>query len=360
VSAIDAEDAAKLRAAQLRAMPVTRMLDYGMDHWDAVHLSQAPIQRAWHDVAAELGDAQLARARDAAERGDAETAVACYRRAAAALYFAQLAFNADGDHKRALYARVTSAYQAAADLDAELRVERLSVPVRSGACAAWLVRPRTDGPHPTVVIVGGQSGWGPAYHRQAEAFARRGLATVLLETPGQGESRMTGGLFLDARVDEAFSATLDAVRERTGYDGAFGVWGNSFGGLLAARAAVHDDRFGACCVNGAIATPVPLPYRAAREQTHAMLGVSRDEDAARILRTLWLDPDSDRMAASLLVVHGGADPLVTLDQQRAFLPLSSDSALRVWDDGEHTIYNHSAERTDVVCDWFRSRLGGAQ
>ncbi|MTD59137.1 dipeptidyl aminopeptidase [Amycolatopsis sp. RM579] len=337
-------------------MPVTRMLDYGMDHWDATHLSNAPASQPWHEAAAQLADAQLARAKAAADRGDVETAVACYRRATAALIFAQMAFNTDTAAKRTLYDRLAGAYQAAADLDTELRVERLSIPFGASHCTAWLVRPRSDHPAPAVVIVGGQSGWGPAYHKQAEALARRGLSTVLLEAPGQGETRLSGGLHLDGHVDLAFSATLDTVRARTGYDGPFGVWGNSFGGLLAARAAVQDGRFGACCVNGAATKPEPLPFRTASEQVQALLGVGTDEEAAAVLRTLWLDPAVDQTTAEVLVLHGGADPLVTLDQQKVFLDLSARSTLRVWEDGEHTMYNHSAERTEFLCDWFRSRL----
>lgn len=30
--------------------------------------------------------------------------------------------------------------------------------------------------------------------------------------------------------------------------------------------------------------------------------------------------------------------------------------LQVWDDGEHTIYNHADERNDLVADWFADRL----
>ena len=63
------------------------------------------------------------------------------------------------------------------------------------------------------------------------------------------------------------------------------------------------------------------------------------------------------MAAVLLVLHGGADPLITLEQQTVFLELSEHSSLRVWEDGEHTMYNHSTERTELVGDWFRARLG---
>lgn len=351
------EDAARQRAALLRSMPLTRMLDYGMDHWDATELTGAPASQAWDETAALLADAQLERAQAAAARGDVETAVSCYRRATAALVFAQMAYNQDTAEKRSLYERLSRAYRDAAELDTDLRVERLAVPFGTSHCNAWLVRPGTEGPEPTVVIVGGQSGWGPAFHRQAEALARRGLSTVLLEAPGQGETRIVNGLHLDEHSDGAFSATLDLVQKRTGFDGPFGVWGNSFGGLMAARAAVHDSRFGACCVNGAPARPVPSPFRTASEQSQALLGVGSDEDVATVFRTLWLDPDVDRMSAALLVLHGANDPLITLDQQKAFLGLSSESSLRVWDDGEHTVYNHSAERTEFVGDWFRARLG---
>ncbi len=356
---VSAENPAKLRAALLRAMPMSRMLDYGMDHGDAVHLADAAVSEPWHEVATRLAEAPLTRAEAAADRGDVETAVACYRRATASLIFAQMAFNTDHPAKRALYVRLTRAYQAAAELDTELRVERLSIPFRQSHCTAWFVSRSGARPGPTVVIVGGQSGWGPAFHQQAEALARRGLSAVLLEAPGQGDTRMAGGLHLDGNVDRAFSAALDAVRARAGYDGRYGVWGNSFGGLLAARAAVHDSRFGACCVNGANAKPEPLPFRTAREQSRALLGVDTDDEAAAVFRTLWLDPAVERTSAAMLVLHGGNDPLVSLDQQKVFLDLSAHPTLRVWDDGDHTMYNHSAERTEFVCDWFRAQLGRA-
>ncbi|GAB7005491.1 hypothetical protein JCM18899A_29640 [Nocardioides sp. AN3] len=353
------DDLMKRRAAQRRSMTLTRMLDYGMDHWDATQLSDAPATQSWSDVATRLAESQTSRADAAVSRGDSETAVACYRRAAAALTFAQMEFNADSPQKRALYEQMTAAYSRAAELDARLRVERLSVPHKTSNCTAWFVGPTDRRPAPPVVIVGGQSGWGPAYHPLAAALVARGLSAVLLEAPGQGLTRMVGGLHLDAAVDRAFSATLDVVRDLTEMATPAGVWGNSLGGLLAARAAVHDDRFAACCVNGAPTDPRPTPFRNAIEQSQALLGVEGDDAVASAFRPLWLEPGVDSMSASLLVVHGGADPLVTLEQQEKFLPLSARSTLRVWDDGEHTVYNHSNERTEFVADWFRSQLTSA-
>ena len=36
--------------------------------------------------------------------------------------------------------------------------------------------------------------------------------------------------------------------------------------------------------------------------------------------------------------------------------ISADATLQLWADGEHTIYNHAAERTAFVADWFAGRL----
>lgn len=355
--AVPTDDEVKLRAAQLRSMPMTRMLDYGMDYWDAVHLTSSSAAEPWEDVASRLAVAQRTRARAAAERGDRETAVDCYRRACATFVFAQMAHNEDTERKRSLYEAMSHAYQEAADLDELLEVERLGVPFRDSTCNAWLVRARGEVVGPTIVIVGGQSGWGPAFHHQAAALVRRGLSAVLLEAPGQGESRMMHGIHLDRAVHEAFSATADAVNQHTGSSTRFGVWGNSFGGLLAAHAAIHDDRFAACLINGAPSRPTPSPFRTASEQSRALLGARDEGQVASGLRSLWIDPEADRISGSLLVLHGGRDPLITIEQQKPFLGLAESSEIHTWDDGEHTIYNRAAERNEFAGDWFRARLG---
>ncbi|WP_430333956.1 hypothetical protein [Rhodococcus sp. ACT016] len=48
-----------------------------------------------------------------------------------------------------------------------------------------------------------------------------------------------------------------------------------------------------------------------------------------------------------------------LEDQQPFLDgAARDATLRVWEDGEHTIYNHAEERNDLVADWFADRLVG--
>lgn len=45
------------------------------------------------------------------------------------------------------------------------------------------------------------------------------------------------------------------------------------------------------------------------------------------------------------------------DALRPFLEgTGADKTLRVWPDGDHTIYNHCQERTSFVADWFADKL----
>lgn len=143
--------------------------------------------------------------------------------------------------------------------------------------------------------------------------------------------------------------------------GRAGIWGNSVGGLWAASTAAADPRIAACCVNGALAAPSLLPFRTFVEQAAAMLGsADLDAVAANFVR-MRFDARRDRIGCPLLVIHGGADPLIKLADQQPFLDAAPTAlgTLKVWEDGEHTIYNHAAERTAFVCDWFADRLDQA-
>lgn len=220
----------------------------------------------------------------------------------------------------------------------------------------WLIAP--VGPVTgTVLVFGGQSGWGAAYLRQADELNRRGLAAFLVEGPGQGETRLTSGLLLDVDVRAAYSAFVDSALARPELGGQVGLWGNSLGGLYAATTAAADPRVAAVCVNGAPAQPRVLPFRTFREQAFAMLGSDDPDRVQRNFDRIALRPD-DRIGCPLLVLHGGLDPIVDLADQQPFLDAATgpDATLRVWEDGEHTIYNHSTERTADVADWFADRL----
>lgn len=339
-----------------RAMPITRLLDCGMDHADAAALfRRTTAGEDWDRVAESLAQAQLVRAAEAAAAGHLTTATEAQSMAIADLLFAQMAFNSDTPRRVALY---DSLVQATRQLAAwsDRHIERVELPFERRRLIGWLVRPLSGQARGTVLLFGGQSGWGMAYLPIARALAQRGLATLLAEGPGQGETRMRQGIYLDGDVTAAYRRFVSHIVADPSL-GPPGIWGNSVGGLWAASTAAADDRIRACCVNGALAAPTWLPFRTYQEQAASMLGRG-DEAAVRAnFERLRFRAGRDRIACPLLVLHGGADALVRLEDQQPFLDAASgDKLLRVWPDGEHTIYNHAAERTAFVADWFAERL----
>ncbi|MET0455886.1 MAG: dipeptidyl aminopeptidase, partial [Mycobacterium sp.] len=84
------------------------------------------------------------------------------------------------------------------------------------------------------------------------------------------------------------------------------------------------------------------------------------DDAGRIaanFERLAYDPRRQPLQCPVLVLHGGADVLFDLEAQQPFLDGAGvDQTLRVWPDGDHTIYNHCQERTAFVADWFADKL----
>jgi len=341
-------------AARHRAMPLTRLVDCGMDAADARALhARSAAGEGWADAGTVLAAARLDKAHRALAARHPLTAVIQARWAAGAALFAQMADNQDTERKRALYRRYTETVSFVADLDG---MRRVTVPYACGQLTGWLRRPAGRPSAGTVIVWGGLSGWGAAYLRTADAVTARGLACLLVEGPGQGESRLDHGLYMDGQTPSGFARFVDAVTSDVALPGPVGVMGNSFGGLFAALLASQDPRVAACVVNGAPPAPEVPEFRNAREQMDAAFGTQDGGTLAATLRQLRFDPSWQRIGCPVLVLHGGADPLVSHQQARAFADASPRGHLESWPDGEHTIYNHADERDALAADWLADVL----
>lgn len=345
-------------AALHRAMPFTRLTDCGMGHADARELLAATAAGAdWEDVAADLGERQHRRSVTAERARHLVTAREASRWATAAFMFAQMARNRDDSIKQSRYRRYVEALTRCAALQVPA-IERVTLPYRGGHLIGWFCRPADGAAGATVMVWGGLSGWGAAYLPVADALTRRGLACLLAEGPGQGESRLVHGVYADTDITLGFARFIDAVRDDWRLDDRVGIQGNSFGGLFAALLASSDPRVDACVINGAPPAPRVPGFRSVRDQVLALLGTDDETRASDVLRQLEFDPRRTRITCPLLVLHGGADPLVTQDEQLQFIAGADPATSRLctWADGEHTLYNYAAERNALTADWFADQL----
>ena len=271
--------------ALCRAMPITRMVDYGVSR-ETAELTHRMVRegKAWDIVLEQLAQQQEAKAHAARESASARE---FWHAAAANLIFAQMAFNADGERKRSLYRQMTRCFTRFAALS-EFQVLRVELPYQHGRLFGWHFHANAAEAAGSVIVFGGMSGWSTAYRSMAEALCRRGLDCLLVDGPGQGDSRLEGGIVADADVMSGFSRFVDWVQQRTP-GRRVGLWGNSYGGLLAALSAARDRRVEACCINGGpMLTQLP-PFRTAQEQFAAMFGESDPAVLTTILSALAFD-----------------------------------------------------------------------
>lgn len=344
------DDREKLQEALRRAAPVSRMIDYGMDEADARHVHAATAAGAdWVDVLTALAQHDEEAARNSVDGAD------LWHRAAVSLIFAQLIDNFDVDRKVVLNRRMSADF-GMFTAGASLPIRKIEIDFVGGSLFGWHVKP-LEKSRGAVVVFGGLSGWATAYRSIAEALAREGLECILADGPGQGETRMEGKIFAGKNTVPGFGRFLDYLASETEF-GRFGIWGNSFGGLFAALTTSSDERVGARCINGAPARVERPPFRTPAEQLAAIFGGSSLDECGSAMESLTFDPDRLGLKCPVKVVEGGADPLVPLGAQDIFLannrhPMSGKLS---WADGEHTIYNHAAERNRLVSSWFAQCL----
>ncbi|WP_054109079.1 alpha/beta hydrolase [Novosphingobium sp. AAP83] len=346
------DDPEKAMLALKRAIPQTRMIDYGMARSDAAILGGLDGHCAgWAEMARSLSDRNIAMAVHHLSANRRAMASQYHLWAGAALLVGQLEFNHDSPEKVAMYREANALFARSADLGI-LSHHRLHLEFQGHRLAGWCF-PHAA-PLGAVVIVGGLSGWGTAYFGMARAMQARGLAVVLAEAPGQGETRMDGGLFLSRENIPLVSSFVD---EAARHSARVGIMGNSFGALIAAHVATTDARITALCLNGAVPDMKVPDFRTAREQMEAVFGVEGPELARRV-GDLGFDPQASPIACATLIVEGGADPLVAVGAQLGFLREGDRDAATVltWPDGEHTIYNHATDRDALVSAWFVDHL----
>ena len=180
---------------------------------------------------------------------------------------------------------------------------------------------------------------------------------LLLDCPGQGESRLFHHTWLTPEIGLDIAAVADALRSRFG---AVGLWGNSLGGTFAVLAAASGSSIDAVCSNSGSACPAEAGERFPRflEKIAAMAGSRVRSDGARMLESLETTDRLSDIACPILVLHGGADPLFSQANVQKLHDLcrADDRTMTVWPDGEHCLYSYAAERNMLVASWFRSRL----
>ncbi|TCK21838.1 alpha/beta hydrolase family protein [Pseudonocardia endophytica] len=315
---------------------------------------------SWNQAWQRSGDARMAEAEAADRAGAHQTAAELRLVAALEFHFGKFLFVHDVVALRRGTERAAGAYRRAlVRLPWPGRV--LDVPYRDRTLPGVFRTPAAGGPAPTVLLVPGLDAAKEELHLLSEVFLRRGMATMVVDGPGQGESEFD--LPLTAEWEEVAEAVLDVLRGRHEVDRArVGVVGVSLGGHYAARTAARADGIRAgVSLGGCYSMGESWPHlKHLSRDAFRVRTRSSDMDAASAEADRFtLASAPARGGVPFLVVHGERDRLFDTEQaERMAKHFGPDGELTLEPDGNHVLHNIGYRIRPAAADWLRARLDG--
>jgi 2,6-dihydroxypseudooxynicotine hydrolase len=337
-----------------------RLIANGIDFNDFFRVTAA-ISRwdQWLGAWSSTADVHRSLAVDAREQGHLQSAGEAFLRAAVTYHFAKFVWVLDPErNRRATEAAVRAMYDAHAILDPT--AQRVEAELDGGVVVANLRRPPAGArPAPLVILIPGLDSTKEEFYLWETVFLRRGMATLSLDGPGQGET----GFRMSIRPDyeAAVAAILDAVG---GFDDLdlerIGAAGVSLGGYYVVRAAAFEPRLKAVAgVSGPydMAARWDLMPSLTRETFTHHSGAADQEDARERAAQLSLAGVAEQVKQPCLVVTGKLDRIVAWEQTKRIADEAPHSEWVLYDDGTHVCNNIPFKYRPLVADWMRERLG---
>ena len=343
-----------------------RIITAGVDYNDFVRATSR-IERwaEWLDVWTAVAEAHLQLAEDAESAGRSRSAGEAYLHAAICLHFAKFVWVLDaGAHRAATERAIAAMAKAHSFLDPT--AERIGARLGDGTLAANLRRPSGADRPPLVVLIPGLDSTKEEFFHWENAFLSRGMATLSMDGPGQGEA----GFVLPIRHDYevAVAAMLDALARRADLDrdldlervGAAGV---SLGGYYAPRAAAFEPRIRAvAAVSGSYnfgEVWEGLPPLT-REAFTVKSGAVDARDARERAHALSLSGVLGRVTQPALYVTGGLDRIIPWRQTERAARETPNGTFVLYEEGTHVCSNIPYRYRPLVADWMAEQLTPAR
>jgi alpha-beta hydrolase superfamily lysophospholipase len=363
----------------------------GMAPWAAVALAEVDLvgerlkarqreanpDQVWRQEWEALADRVAAVADSAASDGRQITAGNHYMRAGNYYYSAER-FVPPGEEKLALYRKALRCYHAAL---ARLypQVERVDVAYEGQALAAYFMKAQNvRGPAPTVVLFDGMDNCKEMSVIFAGVeFAKRGIHTLAIDGPGQGETQRLRRIHSRPDFEVAGSAAYDYVASRAEVDdGRIVVMGYSFGGYHAPRIAAFEHRYAGCVALGAMHWDLhgwqaeikaknaadPKTSTSSNFQFRWILGAPDNDTALEWAKRFTLEDVAEKITCPFLVVHGENDRIVPVKEAQTLFDRvgSRHKTIKIFtsEEGgaEHCQVDHRQLGIDYVGDWILANV----
>jgi len=208
-------------------------------------------------------------------------------------------------------------------------------------------------------------------------FARRGMNTLAIDGPGQGEALRLRKIYARHDYEVPGKAAYEFVAERADVDPKkVIIMGYSFGGYYAPRIAAFERRYAACVCLGALHWDLHAWQSKVREQLKAdpkksaqsnfqfqwILGLNDSDAALARAKEFSLAGVADKITCPVLVTHGANDRVVPVEAaHKLYAALTTKKkTLRIFtaEEGgaEHCQVDNRPLGISYIADWIAANI----
>lgn len=296
--------------------------------------------------------------KEALAAGNTITAAVHLNTAAVIYHFGKFVFVEDMDQLKAGHMKAVECHTLAQP-HMDPPGERVEIPYENGHLYGVLRKPRGVDNPPVVVMCMGMDSAKEEMATNEAHFHARGLATLAFDGPGQGEGEYDFAICPE--YEKPAGAVVDYIKTRDDLNtNAIGIWGVSFGGYYAPRAAAFDKRIKACIsISGPFDFGPVMQGRGSHEVFRIRAKVATSEELLDVAARCSMAEVAGNITCPIYIVGGTEDPLTPEAEQRQLAEeVSGPCELQIVQGGNHCVNNYRYKYSPRTADWIAGHLGG--
>ncbi len=268
------------------------------------------------------------------------------------------------EEKLGIYRKLIDSFRRGKEFSVEDKPIFVEIPFEHSTMRGLLLIPEgAPKDVPVVIVVAGATGYKEENYTAALKLWERGIATLSFDGPGQGEAMLFRDYVLTVdNYERAVKAAMDFVRADERVGDKIALYGISYGGYLAARAACFfSDELAACVSRGGCAVTNDLVYPLEKRfMDKFMVKIKeRDMDKARaICDQMDITDHLPKLKCPYLVANSEEDFVVGTNGAHDLYNLAGakDKEIYLAPSREHCADDLDPLISCYVADWLVDRL----
>ena len=274
----------------------------------------------------------------------------------------------ENDRKAERFGKAQECFRAGAGLHTPA-IEAISVQCGKDEYDGYFCHPNNPaaGKWPAIFFLGGADAYAEEIYFAAKLMTERGLAVLLVDTPGRGSSIYLKNIGTRPDYEVPGKACLDYLISRPEVDAdRIALIGISMAGYYAPRIAAFDKRIKALIAWSGCYSILDDLYdfcHHLQPTVQRLLGGVSHEEARKRLKDFTMAGIAQNITCPTLITHGDKDTLMSVEgAKRLFSELGAkDKTLRIYNDEDgagrvHCSHDYWAHNVPYMLDWLEERL----